>query len=608
MPEVDGDWTLEHTHRYLLACEYSWNKTVLDIACGDGYGTRMLADTAIKVLGVDISLDTLSRAAIKYPHPRISFLQGNITAIPLASNSVDLVTSFETIEHLEQHDVMLTEICRVLRPDGMLIISSPDKHEYSDLTGYKNLYHVKELYKDEFEHLLQRYFPHTHILGQRVVFGSVMGAEDEGAFFSWNKGQHARSVGLSQAEYIIALAGKTSLPRSFSSIVKAPLENSNRVNELKKLHDGSLEAAYNYIHELESNLESNLSTINELKTERDSLEFDVNWLKQWKERAHTHMDELNAQIESQRLKIHHMHLSRSWRITAPLRYTATWLRHLRAHIFPKKRIDDKSSVGTWPPDVRALQDKVTLEQKAEASTLSLGVFVHIYYTDLTKEILSYLRNIPKHAKIHISTDSDEKLQEIKAAFTQADLMHRTCIRICPNHGWDIAPFLVGFADEIPNYSLLLRLHSKRSTHLTAGVGESWRQMAFSSLAGTPDRVNAIMQAFEKNKKLGMISPPNPAYYADKVDFGSNYPRMQLWLQRFNIHIYPTLPIDFPMGSMFWCRPEVLRPWLDQKFTYADFSSTTEHERDGSLAHTLERLLFFGCGIANFSWARIDALP
>lgn len=593
MPEFDGDWTLEHTHRYLLACEYSWNKTVLDIACGDGYGTRMLADTAMKVIGVDISLDTLSRAAIKYPHPRISFLQGNITTIPLASNSVDLVTSFETIEHLEQHDSMLTEICRVLRPDGILIISSPDKYEYSDLPGYKNTYHVKELYKNEFNHLLRQYFPHIHIIGQRVVFGSVMGAEDEGPFLSWNKGQYARSVGLSQAEYIIALAGRVPLPHSFSSIVKAPLESCNQVSELKK----RLEIAYKHIQDLERKV----TTINELKAERDSLEFDVRWLKKWKEHAH-------AQIESQRLEIHHIYLSRSWRITAPLRFITTWFRNLQIHILPKKQRDNKFAVGTWPPDVRALQNKVTLEKKAKMSTLSLGVFIHIYYTDLTKEIVSYLHNIPKHAQIHISTDTDEKQQEIEAAFTQAGLMDRTCIRTCPNYGWDIAPFLVGFADEILKYSLVLRLHSKRSTHLAVNIGESWRQMIFSSLAGTPDRVNAIMQAFEKNPKLGMVSPKIPAYYTDKVDFGSNYPLMHFWLQKFNIHIHPTLPIDFPMGSMFWCRPDVLKPWLDQKFTYTDFSSTSDYERDGSLAHALERLFFFGCGITNFSWARIDDLP
>lgn len=597
MPEFDGDWTLEHTHRYLLACEYAWNKCILDIACGDGYGARMLADVAAKVIGVDISFRTLVRSVVKYPHPRLSFLQGSVTSIPLASKSVDLVTSFETIEHLLEHEAMLSEVHRVLRPDGMVIISSPDKYEYSDLPGYTNPYHLKELYKDEFEHLLRQYFPHIRLVGQRVVFGSVMGAEEEGCFVSWNKGQDARSTGLSQAEYIVALAGANPLPSLPSSIVKSPLESCDRVKKLNKIHENTEQ----YAQELEKKLEIRNKEIAQLCETRDALQFDVNWLKEWKERAHIRMETLESRLESQILEVRNIHRSRSWRITAPLRFAATWLRRFR----PPKPMHAIAPVGSWPPDVRALQKSITLNGNSNRSALSLGVFIHIYYTELSSQIVSYLHNIPEHAHIYISTDSEEKRHDILSACAQAGLMHRIDVRVCPNQGWDIAPFLIGFADEIPKYSLILRLHSKRSTHIAANIGDSWRQMLFSSLAGTVSRVNAVMDAFEKDSSLGMVCAQQPAFYADKVNFGANYPLMSHLLRSYNIYINLGLPIDFPMGSMFWCRPEVLKPWLDKKFTYEDFSQYSEDKRDGSLAHALERLLFFGCGIAGFSWARID---
>ena len=62
LPEFDGDWTLEHLHRYLLACELAAGKTVLDIACGDGYGSAMMAKHAVEVTGVDIDAPTVERA------------------------------------------------------------------------------------------------------------------------------------------------------------------------------------------------------------------------------------------------------------------------------------------------------------------------------------------------------------------------------------------------------------------------------------------------------------------------------------------------------------------------------------------------------------------
>lgn len=187
LPEFDGDWTLEHLHRYLLACELAADKIVLDIACGDGYGSAMLAKHAVDVTGVDIDSPTVERARSKYKANNLRFLQGSATAIPMDDSSVDLVVSFETIEHLTEQESMLCEINRVLRSNGMLLISSPDKYEYSDVPGYQNPFHPKELYREEFDALLQRHFAYHSLLGQRVIFGSVIASPEQRPFLSWEK-------------------------------------------------------------------------------------------------------------------------------------------------------------------------------------------------------------------------------------------------------------------------------------------------------------------------------------------------------------------------------------------------------------------------------------
>lgn len=234
LPEFDGDWTLEHLHRYLLACELAADKIVLDIACGDGYGSAMLAKHAVDVTGVDIDSPTVERARSKYKANNLRFLQGSATAIPMDDSSVDLAVSFETIEHLTEQESMLCEIKRVLRPKGVLLISSPDKYEYSDVPGYQNPFHPKELYREEFDALLQRHFAHHALLGQRVIFGSVIVSPEQRPFLSWEKETGlGRIEGLPHAVYHVAVASDAPLPLLPSSLFSAPLEHSSNMRQMK---------------------------------------------------------------------------------------------------------------------------------------------------------------------------------------------------------------------------------------------------------------------------------------------------------------------------------------------------------------------------------------
>lgn len=265
LPNVlTGDIVAEHLHRYYFAQGYVKGKEVLDIACGEGYGSHYLAQQAASVVGVDVDAKTVEHAQATYSHPGLSYRQGDCAAIPLEDNSVDVVVSFETIEHHDQHDAMMAEIKRVLRPDGLLIISSPDKHEYSEKPGYDNPYHVKELYKEEFEQLLSKHFEHSTLLGQRVVYGSAMWDTRNKTLINYSETQPAGQPGTPDPVYWVALASQKALPSHRSSFFQHDIQQSDAVNQQRTLvqaRDMELAQRGDYIAELKVNHEERIATL-----------------------------------------------------------------------------------------------------------------------------------------------------------------------------------------------------------------------------------------------------------------------------------------------------------------------------------------------------------
>ena len=177
-PEVRGSIWYEHWHRYAAVAPLAAGKRVLDAACGEGYGSFLLARAAASVTGVDLSPEAVAHAAQRYAAGNLEFLTGSVAALPLAPASVDLVVSFETIEHLSEQQQMLAEFRRVLRPDGVLVISSPNRPVYNEGATVENHYHVRELDRAELAALLAPGFPHQAWYAQRVVAQSALWAED----------------------------------------------------------------------------------------------------------------------------------------------------------------------------------------------------------------------------------------------------------------------------------------------------------------------------------------------------------------------------------------------------------------------------------------------
>jgi ubiquinone/menaquinone biosynthesis C-methylase UbiE len=166
---------LFHWQRYLAAAEVCRGKRVLDLASGEGYGSNALAREAAYVLGVDVDADAVEAARQKYTADNLCFMQGSADRIPAEDASFDVVVSFETIEHMpeEMQHRFLDEVLRVLRPDGLFLVSSPDRHR-TERSGMHNPYHVHELYLEEMHEILRDRFAAVDIYFQETNLGAFL--------------------------------------------------------------------------------------------------------------------------------------------------------------------------------------------------------------------------------------------------------------------------------------------------------------------------------------------------------------------------------------------------------------------------------------------------
>ena len=168
IPETYGGATFwEHVYRYAFASRLVNGKRVLDIACGEGYGAAALQKAgATHVIGVDISESVCLHAHKKYG---LDARPGTGEQIPLQDNSVDIIVSFETIEHVPNPNRFLDECFRILTAGGLLIISTPNKGIYS-WGGAQNPHHCSEMTEEEFSSALLSRFRNCQFYTQHPDF------------------------------------------------------------------------------------------------------------------------------------------------------------------------------------------------------------------------------------------------------------------------------------------------------------------------------------------------------------------------------------------------------------------------------------------------------
>ncbi len=174
--QVEADLLNEHLARYHFARQFVKGKRVLDAACGSGYGTAMLAESASSVIGIDISREAVGYARANYAAAaaagaEIDFSEGDCLALPFTDESLDVVVAFEIVEHLKDATGFLRELRRVLRPGGLLLLSTPNRLYYTVDRGEVNPFHEREYTFAEMDALIAPFFAHRQIIFENHVDG-----------------------------------------------------------------------------------------------------------------------------------------------------------------------------------------------------------------------------------------------------------------------------------------------------------------------------------------------------------------------------------------------------------------------------------------------------
>lgn len=162
VPGVSANFLFQEAlARYQFALKYvRKGDKVLDVACGTGYGSSLLAQKG-KVVGIDINRDAIKYAKRKYR--RVSFLVADAQKLPFKDGEFDLAVSFEFIEHIKKPEKLLHEVKRVLKRKGTFILSTPNK-KFPKIV--ESPYHEKEYTYQELKKLLEEHFKKVTLYGE----------------------------------------------------------------------------------------------------------------------------------------------------------------------------------------------------------------------------------------------------------------------------------------------------------------------------------------------------------------------------------------------------------------------------------------------------------
>jgi O-antigen biosynthesis protein len=294
----------EHLARYRFAAALAPGRGVLDVACGEGYGTAMLAEAgADAVAGVDIDQETVEHARRRYG---LEFRRADIAELPFADASFELAVCFETIEHVPDGDRVLAELRRVLTDDGLLVVSTPNASEY--LIGTE--FHAREYEADEFVALLHRHFEDVRLAFQQNWLSSaVLGATASGTEGTARPLDADLYRAVAQASgqelYTVAVCGRGDHSSLRDVVVTTEPYEAHRLGAM--VRDWQERAAES---------ERLVGVWNARATESERL------VDEWHARA----IEAERQLDEARAAIGRIRASLSWRVTAPLRRLSARIR------------------------------------------------------------------------------------------------------------------------------------------------------------------------------------------------------------------------------------------------------------------------------------------
>ena len=219
----------------------------------------------------------------------------------------------------------------------------------------------------------------------------------------------------------------------------------------------------------------------------------------------------------------------------------------------------------------------------------IAVHAHVFYPDLTEETLRFVSNIPFPFDLYITTDTEEKREEILRYLTQGEdssLPANVTVSAHPNKGRDIAPFLSALRGVLPRYRYICHIHTKKSAHL--GCGNAWRRYLLRNLLGSESLVREILYMFEQEPALGIVFPQNLDLIRKGVGWLKNKALTEALMRRMGFsNRLPRTNTTFPAGDMFWARSDAIRQMFTKGPSLEDFPEENG-QLDGTVMHAIER--------------------
>jgi ubiquinone/menaquinone biosynthesis C-methylase UbiE len=256
--QVNDDLWSEHLARYAFARRFAEGRRVLDAGSGTGYGAAELSQSAASVVGLEIDHDAVEYSRSNYPLQNLSFEVGSCMAIPFAAQSFELIVAFEVIEHLADYRRFVDECARILTPQGLFIVSSPNRTYYESTRAQTgpNPFHVHEFEPEEFHRELSRCFPQVQLLLQNRVESFAF--HPANTFWPADARIDGGGGNATDAHFLIGICAFGALPnlRSFVYVPKA----ANLLREREQ-----------HVQLLEDQLALNKKWFAEAQAERDSL-------------------------------------------------------------------------------------------------------------------------------------------------------------------------------------------------------------------------------------------------------------------------------------------------------------------------------------------------
>lgn len=233
--------------------------------------------------------------------------------------------------------------------------------------------------------------------------------------------------------------------------------------------------------------------------------------------------------------------------------------------------------------------------------ISCGILAHVFYVELLDEVIAFAQNVPQPSTLLVSTDSFFKMQEIEAILEETELPSWE-VRVFENRGRDIAPSFLGFLDRLESIDYAVHIHTKKSPHYGAGF-DLWRRYLFAENGGSRKRVDSILRMFESNPTLGLLAPVDFEPIRSLISWGYNRRMVEgLLALAGRDGSLEQVSLELPSGSMFWFRTKALRGLFDIGLDAYHFDAEAG-QVDGTLAHAIERAIFYLVENDGYDWAR-----